>query len=408
MSGKCSFGGNVYVQVYGLDRIAKVNPSTGEFIISDVPAGIYDVRFVFSSPDIPPKTTTAVNVVPQDTVKVPWSDWNLSKRLDINTTSSGANVSGTIVHFPMLVRLSGSNFDFRNAAPDGRDIRFAKSDNTPLPFEIERWDAVNGQAELWVKMDTVYGNNASQYITMYWGNTSAVSASNSAMVFDTADNFQGVWHLADSSISTIRDATANHYNGIRYGVTPPWLAPGAIGLAQKFDGATGYIRFPNTAASGLNFPAKGHYTLSAWVYAQSLDSAFHQILSKGDQQYGLQIHNTNKWELFEFDESMGWQSVYSPAASKQWVYITGVCDGEGKYLYVNGTLASSTIVPGNGTVRNTGFDVDIGRISDTSFSMRYWNGSIDEVNCSGAARSSDWVKLCYMNQKAIDALITFR
>jgi hypothetical protein len=408
ISGNFSIGKNGYVQVYGLDRVANVDAATGLFVIPDVPKGTYTVRFVFSSPGVSPKTTTSITVVPRETVIVPLSSWIFSKQLILNTTPSGANVMGTVVHFPILVRLSSSNFAFNTAASDGRDVRFSRPDNTPLPFEIERWDAVSGQAELWVKMDTVYGNSASQYITMSWGNSSASPASNPAMTFDTADNFQGVWHLADSGISTIKDATANHYNGIRYGTTPPRPSSGVVGLSQTFDGATGYIRFPNTAASSLNFPAKGHYTLSAWVYSQVLDSAFHQILSKGDQQYGLQIRNTNKWELFEFDENQGWQSVYSPAASKQWVYLTGVCDGTGKYIYVNGVLASNTIIEGNSTIRNTSYDVVIGRISDTSFSMRYWNGYIDEVNCSSTARSSEWIKLSYMNQKTRDALITFR
>ena len=121
----------------------------------------------------------------------------------------------------------------------------------------------------------------------------------------------------------------------------------------------------------------------------------------------MQIHDNNNWELYEFDYGLGWQSVYTPAISQQWVYITGVCDGISKYLYINGALASSTIVGLSSTYpRSSGFDFAIG--SDNNINIRYWNGSIDEVTCASTARSSDWIKLCYSNQKAVDALITFK
>ena len=37
-----------------------------------------------------------------------------------------------------------------------------------------------------------------------------------------------------------------------------------------------------------------------------------------------------------------------------------------------------------------------------------FNGLIDEVRVSSIAHSEDWVKLCFMNQKADDALVEFR
>lgn len=38
----------------------------------------------------------------------------------------------------------------------------------------------------------------------------------------------------------------------------------------------------------------------------------------------------------------------------------------------------------------------------------YFNGKIDEVRVMNIAPSPDWIRLCYMNQKAEDALVEFR
>ena len=41
----------------------------------------------------------------------------------------------------------------------------------------------------------VNGNDSTQFITMYWGNGTAVDSSNGAAVFN--NEFAGVWHLND-------------------------------------------------------------------------------------------------------------------------------------------------------------------------------------------------------------------
>ena len=38
----------------------------------------------------------------------------------------------------------------------------------------------------------------------------------------------------------------------------------------------------------------------------------------------------------------------------------------------------------------------------------YFNGKIDEVRVSGRAQGADWIRLCYMNQKADDVLTVIR
>ena len=173
--------------------------------------------------------------------------------------------------FPVLIRLTGSAFDFSQAQTSGGDLRFAKSDNTPLPYEIERWDPAAGMAEVWVKVDTVLGNDNTHAITMYWGNPNVADSSNGAAVFDTASGFQGVWHLGEAGNTVAKDATINGFNGTLYGMTAASSVPGAIGIARNFDGASGYIQMIGTAAGKLNFSQNGFYAVSAWVCADTLD-----------------------------------------------------------------------------------------------------------------------------------------
>src|SRR5690606_649485 len=77
----------------------------------------------------------------------PYDGWGKYKQIAINTKASGANVSGEVTNFPVLVRLTAANaadiFTGADAAlADGADIRFSNADGSAeVPFEIERYDA---------------------------------------------------------------------------------------------------------------------------------------------------------------------------------------------------------------------------------------------------------------------------
>jgi hypothetical protein len=404
----------VYVQVFGLEKIAVVDPATGMFRMSDLPKGDFTLRFVTASSMQTPTTVDPVavasgQVTTIDTVKLTgFGIWKYSKRLYFNTTSTGAGISGNILNFPVLFRLTNSNFDFTQASPAGADIRFAKQDNTPLACEIERWDASQGSAEIWVKVDTVYGNDSAHYVTMYWGNSNATSVSNGATVFDTSNGFQGVWHMGQSQAPTL-DATINHYNGTPSD-TSPIAVPGAIGICQQFNGVSNYIQMAGTASGKLNFPEHGRYAISAWVYTDTLDTAYQRIVCKNNFQYKLQIDYFKTWSFAEYENAIGYELTNSPAISKAWVYLVGVRSGSSQYLYVNGVCTDSTIVAqAYSALRDTTSDVTIGRSAKTPpGDPCFFRGKIDEVRIENKAMSADWVKLEYMNQKADDALVKFK
>jgi hypothetical protein len=400
MSGK-----RLYVQVLGLERLAPVG-STGAFEFKDLPAGLFSLHIV----SVAGTQTTLiqsdqVSAISGDTVSVFMPGWSYSAKLYINTTASGAGVFGNVTNFPVLIRLTSGNFTFAQAKPNGDDVRFTKSNGTPLSYEIERWDASLGAAEIWVKLDTVFGNDSSHFVTMYWGNPNATSASSSTTVFDTANGFQGVWHLDETSGSMAKDATRNKFDGSP-SASAPAAIPGLIGTAQSFDGVSNLFEMKGTASGRLNFSDKDTFAISAWVNTEAaVDSVYYKILAKGVYQYHLQINGSRMWEFSNFvDHVAGWETVQQPVTTLQWVHLAGIYAGGSEYLYVNGICVDSVIkvVPNLGQ-RDTTYNVTIGAIANGS--RDFFKGIMDEARVGNRAWSADWIKLCYMNQKGTDALV---
>lgn len=418
----------LYVQIYGLERISVCDTETGEFTVYDLPQETYTIRAVSFSDDSEFVEVDSITIRSGEITHIGTFDfyhqshWNHSARLFLNTSVEGAGVTGDVVNFPVLIRLRSDNFDFSQAKEDGSDLRFTKVDGQPLPYEIERWNTVDMEADIWVKVDTVYGNNSSQFILMYWGNSEAVSESNGGAVFDTADAFQGVWHLSGKEMEVAVDATVNRYDGIPVGMSENANVAGAIGGARAFDGISSYINMPNTAGSRLNFTEDAFYSISSWVYAEKIDSLYHAIAGKGHEQYYLQFkclkNNRATWEFVEFQDQLGWEysedSIPPAPGDREWVYLTGVRSGTAQRFYINGEMVVevAALMPGK-YGRNTVDDFTIGshgRSVDLPYyqGWSFFNGLIDEVRVSSISRTDDWVRLCYMNQKKEDALVEFK
>jgi hypothetical protein len=411
---------NGYVYIPGTGAYARLGSSGNQVELKAVPAGIISrISYCAGNNSQPQVIRYSVPVQSGAGVTVFNPGWRFARLLYLNTTASGANVASDVENFPALIRLTSANFDFSQAQANGADIRFTKTDNAFLPYEIERWDSAAGRAEIWVRVDTVRGNNDNQSITMYWGSASAADSSNGDAVFDTANGFQGVWHLAEGGNATAFDATINHYNGTPAGMTS--AIAGIIGQAQQFNGSSSSITMPNTAAGKLDFPENGTYSMSLWVCADTIDTLWHAIAGKGHEQYYMQYKcfgkNKATWEFVEFHDQKGWEycedSTPPAPGPKQWLYLVGVRSGTSQRLYVNGepVIDTAALMPGS-YARNAGDNFSIGRY-ERSVNIPYYQGwsyfkgSVDEVRVSRGAPTADWIKLCYMNQKSDDALVVF-
>jgi hypothetical protein len=414
---------NGYVYVPGTSIGAWFAGAQDTVELDSVPAGTLPVLYYAQRTGAERKAIGHDILVHSDeTTVIGNPEWSYYRRIFLNTSPSGASVSGDVYGFPVIIRLNSGNFDFTQARNDGGDLKFAGSGNKSLPFEIERWDSAARKAEIWVKVDTVHGNDSTQFFMMYWGNPAATTESNSAAVFDTANGFQGVWHLSGAGASTAYDATGNHYDGTPENMTAASMVPGAIGSARQFDGSSQYITMLNTASGNLNMPQNSNYSMSLWAYADTIDTMWHVIAGKGHEQFYLKFKcfgkNRATWEFVEFQDGIGWDytedSVPPAPGGKQWVYITGIREGSQQRLYINGTLVSSAVkLMGGNFTRNTYDDFMIGRHARLVTipyyeGLCFFGGKVDEVRVSNAALSSDWIKLSYMNQRADDKLVLFK
>jgi len=415
------FPDNGYVYIPGTDIFSYIG-SDGTVCLDNVPAGVFS-DIVFNSDSLPQRNILReeVTVLPQGTVTIANPLWKHSCSIVLNTSATGAAVSGDVHGFPVLLRLDAVNFDFSEAAQDGSDMLFLRNGHS-LPFEIERWDVALQRAELWVKVDTVFGDDSVQSIDMYWGNSGAANGSSSSSVFDVAEGFEGVWHLGEAADGQVRDATANGYYGVPSPQSEgPQPAEGVVGACREFDGVDDFITMPNTASGRLDFPESGTYTVSAWVKIDSFNNASHCIVSKGFEQYYLRstyvtsIPGEPLWEFVEFSESAKWQVSSSPAEeSGLWAFLAGVRQGGRQFLYCNGVLADSTFNSWvNDASRFTGNDLTIGRfMEEVSLPLVegycHFRGKMDEVRISSQAKGPDWIRLCYMNQRIDDCLVIFR
>ncbi|MGA2506247.1 MAG: DUF2341 domain-containing protein [Chitinispirillaceae bacterium] len=400
---------NGYVYIPGT-TIAKLLSGNSSFVVLDaVPAGVISAVFYSA---IGESGSTAIRynirVWSGDTVTVMNPSWKYAQQLCLNTTASGASVAGNVYNFPILVRLTANNFNFSQAKANGEDIRFTKADNTFLPYEIERWDAASQLAEIWVRVDTIYGNDSAQTITMYWENNAAADSSKGAAVFDTAAGFAGVWHLGQPTGTTVLDATANGINGT---ATATSTVSGAIGAAQSFDGTSSLIQTSVLASDKVNFSDSVTYSVSAWVNTNVLDSLCQAIVFKSNAQWGMQIIPEHDWEFATYIDKTGWEGSRSPATAGSWHALTGVRNGTKQYLYVDGVCADSIVtntiaLPPENVARVYNEPLEIGHCPDGGKNPdRYFTGIIDEVRISRVPLSADWIKLCYMNQKMPDALV---
>jgi hypothetical protein len=336
----------------------------------------------------------------------------------LNTTSSGADIKGDVFKFPVLIRLSNKNFNFSEAKGNGSDCRFAKTNKVSIPFSIEQWDSSQGQASIWVLMDTIHGNGL-QTITMHWGSPNAESLISNYTVFDTANGCLCNYHFAGN----LKDETINRYNGKDSGTTDS--PAGIIGRARAFNGSTSFFNvgdLPDRTSGtisfwfkpGVTFNSSSAKTQGIWG-KKSSDIVNFNISLRGKDFYtdsgsaSSSVGNLIS-KLEGPDTGYYLESTTNSFNAGVWYFVTWCWGAGGNYMYVNGVLENSS--PNSRPVSSNAND-EIGRSlydgSNTPFGAAgYFNGLLDEFRIDNTTRNENWVKLCYMNQGEKDWLISFK
>lgn len=162
-----------------------------------------------------------------------WDDeWNHKRPITIS------NTAGELKDYQVKVNLNGSNVGPKfNWSNKGDDLRFVDDTNSELNYWIEKWNALEQKAAIWIKVPLLK-NNTNTIIYLYHGNPSAISKSNPNKVFpvlnpgfeeiydDGICNRASYWDFRDSStgytsdgwlqIATYPITQGNHSWGIKW------------------------------------------------------------------------------------------------------------------------------------------------------------------------------------------------
>ena len=404
----------------GTTIFAQPGENSSFVILDSVPAGLIQKIYyaIYGNATPPRPVRDSVSVVPGETVTVANLEWKYSKRIVLNTTASGADIAGNVTDFPVLVRLTTGNFDFGLAGSHGEDLRFTKSDASPLPYEIKRWDPVAGLAEVWVKVDTVFGDDSTQSLVMYWGNDTAAGNSNGAAVFDSASGFDGVWHLGETSGTGARDASHNGFTGTYRGGLPRGV-PGPLGICQQIARPdSDYADMGDVLNPGLNDISVGIWVKpAAFGLQQALIAKSNGNGPSATYGYLLSIDLFNFPHFYFISGGTTWGDVGTFDVSSNltitdstlWHYVFVTVDRSDNSrckMYVDGTDRTGTIRGDISLVAGVAnaLSLHVGTESDDNYSFK---GEIGEATIAFTARSADWVKLSYMNQKDGDRLVEF-
>jgi hypothetical protein len=177
-----------------------------------------------------------------------------------------------------------------------------------------------------------------------------------------------------------------------------------IGAALMFDGKDDHI-----TAGRLNLA--GSYSLSCWIYADDLSEAARRFIWK-EYSYTLwydAIGEGIRVEHFTYADSVVvWRGIYQdnsrliPLTVNTWYYLTGTFDGDKIRLYINGELVDSTQSIGLSPVWSDQILSLGGRKGE------FVKGVMDEVRIENRARSAEWIRLCYLNQKQNGIVAMFK
>lgn len=313
-----------------------------------------------------------------------------SGTLWINTTPNGADLpaAASLEGFPLLVRLHKEWFDFRNARPDGADLQFFGADGKRLASQIEEWNSGEGTASIWVRIPLIKGNDR-QRITLRWGDGSPAPAS-SEVVFDASNGFVTAIHMAgdakdETGVLTLKDTGTTDTEGV-------------IGRGRRFGGTVGITG----GDAIMTLPQEASPSSSqAWVRARRANTRIvawgrEQGQGKIVMQFRSPPHiGTDCW----FSEANADSKSVLPM--DEWIHVVHTYAPGGAMIYINGKLDSGPPNKGTPLAIKTPSYFRVGGHRDAYDFV----GDIDEVRISSVARSADWIRMEYENQKPLQTAV---
>jgi len=316
--------------------------------------------------------------------------WQHEGSLFILTTPDGADLPAGAAEadFPLLVRLNKGNFDFSQTKPKGEDLRFSSA-SQPLVYQIDEWDAASGRASVWVRIPRIQGN-ARQELKVHWGKADAASESNGSAVFSTDNGYASVIHMN----AALKDATGT----LKPADAGTTVTPGVIGASRHFAAGQG-IRCGGKITT---FPTGANpHSSECWFRAEVAGT---NVLGWGKEaKQGKVVMSLASPPHLRMECYFSGADVASAGTLPlaQWVHVAHTYRNGDSRVYVNGVLDGvSTSADAPLAIKQPAKMWIGGWQNDFNFA-----GDIDEVRISKVARSAEWIKLQYENQKPLQTLV---
>ena len=321
------------------------------------------------------------------------NDWKFRKEINFDLTPAAADIAGTPLDVPVLVRLSLANFSyFNDTKPDGADFRVVSGDDkTPLKFHFEKYDPQNQMALLWVRVPQMTGGAKTDKIFVYYGNSDAPAAADVPGTYDTSQSL--VLSFSETTGQPL-DATAykNNPSSSTAALTPAGLIAGGAKFAGKES-----IVVPATGSLRL-LPNQG-FTASAWLRIEAAQQATVLALTDQGKELALEINGSKVVARAVLGGAPVSVTQSSDLALGQWHHVALTAGGGKLTLYVDGAASGSE----NLTLQEVGGTLTVGAVNGSKF----LSGDLDEVQVSKVARSAEWIKASARSQAQDGNLVVY-
>lgn len=300
-------------------------------------------------------------------------DWKHKQKTVIDTTAEGVELKQGAAQLPLALRLHSGNFAFAEAKPDGGDLRVTAADGkTPLRFHIEKYDATNELAVIWVQQPKLSPAAKTDAVTLLWGNEKVSSASDAKGSYDAAQNL--VLHFSDDGVA--QDSTVNRNNPQNFKSA---VVAGPLGDAARFDGSTTLVV---PASPSLKLITANGLTFTAWIkpVANATGTLFQQ--AEGGKSLALGLKAGKLVAVANGKEVASSGTVLADT----WQHVAMTLIGGRLTFYVEGAEAGVADV----NVGDMGGDIQIGA---------GFRGELDEVTLAATSRSADYIKALHGSQQ---------
>ncbi len=327
-----------------------------------------------------------------------WWDgnWKLRKKIQFDTSSTGADIKENLTDVTVLIGLHTGNFNFASAKPDGSDLRFISADDkTPLKYHIEKFDSSEEIAFVWVKVPMISGGGNQDFIWLYYGNPKVPDGQDVGGTYD--QNQVAVYHFRELE-GPPKDATtnANHAVSFTGKINPAALIGNGIQFSKPEE------RMTIAKSPSLNF-SKG-FTFSAWIRV-SRPAKDGRILFWDDGTQSFLIGLDEAKVYCSLNPGKG-QAVVTPKTAtltpNRWRHLTVTVDpGKRITLYLDGKEATSSEL--KGSIPEPYAEIIIGAPAKGG---NGFSGDLDEIQLSNTARPAEWIRAAFHSQGPEGSLVS--